>query len=78
MTARVEYGASIHAIFQLTVRRIQMFFSLKPAQSRGESSLKILGHWGSPFLRSKETSKQTNRQNHSLTDWRFYKEIRKL
>ena len=49
LTARV---ASIHAIFQLTVRRIQMFFSLKPSQSQGESSLKISSRWGSPFLRS--------------------------
>ena len=64
LTARVECGASIHAIFQLTVRRIQMFFSLKPSQSQGESSLKISARWGSPFRRSQGTSKQT----HSLTD----------
>ena len=49
LTARV---ASIHAIFQLAVRRIRMFFSLKPSPSQGESSLKISGRWGSPFRRS--------------------------
>ena len=52
LTARVEFGASIHAIFQLTVRRIQMFFSLKPSQSQGESYLKISARWGSLFRRS--------------------------
>ena len=52
LTARVECGASIHAIFQLTVRRIRMFFSLKPLQSQGKSSLKISGRWDSPFRRS--------------------------
>ena len=67
LTARVECGASIHAIFQLTVRRIQMFFSLKPSQSQGESSLKISARWGSPFRRSQGTNKHT----HSLTDWCF-------
>ena len=36
LTARVECGASIHAIFQLTVRRIRMAFSLKPSFSQGE------------------------------------------
>ena len=68
LTARVECGASIHAIFQLTVRRIQMFFSLKPSQSQGESSLKISARWGSPFRRSQGTNKHTHRQTHSLTD----------
>ena len=52
LTARVECGASIHAIFQLTVRRIRMFFSLKPSSSQGVSSLKISARWGSPFRRS--------------------------
>ena len=52
LTARVECGASMHAIFLLMVRRIQMFFSLKPSQSQGESSLKISARWGSPFRRS--------------------------
>ena len=66
LTARVECGASIHAIFQLTVRQIQMFFSLKPSQSQGESSLKISARW---------ENKQTNKQTHSLTDWRFYRVI---
>ena len=42
----------IHAIFLLTVRRIWMFFSLKHSATRGESSLKILARWGSPFRRS--------------------------
>ena len=49
LNARV---ASIHAIFQLMVRRIQMFFSLKHSASQGESSLKISARWGSPFRRS--------------------------
>ena len=51
-------------IFLLTVRRIRMFFSLKPSQSQGESSLKMSARWGSPFRRSQGTNKQT----HSLTD----------
>ena len=44
--------STIHAIFLLTVRRIWMFFSLKPSPSQGESSLKISARWGSPFRRS--------------------------
>ena len=52
LTARVECGASIHTIFLLTVRLIRMFLSLKPPLSQGKLSLKISGHWGSPFLRS--------------------------
>ena len=64
LTTRVECGASIHAIFQLTVRGIQMFFSLKNSQCQGKSSLKISAHWGSPFRRSQGTNNQTN----SLTD----------
>ena len=58
-------------IFLITVRRIRMFFSLKPSQSQGESSLKILARWGSPrrFRGVREqTNKQTNKQTHSLTD----------
>ena len=58
------------SFFLLTVRRIRMFFSLKPSLSQGESSLKISDCWGSPFRRSQGTSKQTKR--HSLTDKRFY------
>ena len=48
----------------LTVRRIRMFFSLKPSLSQGELNLKISARWDSPFLRSKGTNKQTDR----LTD----------
>ena len=66
---------TIHAIFLLTVRRIRMFFSLKPSPSQGESSLKISGRWGSPFRRSQGTSKHPNTQTHSLTDWCFEREI---
>ena len=51
-------------IFLLTVRRIRMFFSLKPSASQGESSLKISALWGSPFRRSQGTNIQTN----TLTD----------
>ena len=42
-----------------------VFFSLKPFLSQGESSLKISACWGSPFggVRGK-----TNKQTHSLTD----------
>ena len=65
-TARVECGASIHAIFQLTVQRIQMFFSLKPSQSQGKSSLKISARWVTPFWRSQGTDKQTNSLNDRL------------
>ena len=46
---------TIHAIFLLTVRRIRMFFSLKPSLSQGESFLKIWGRWGS--LRNIQTDK---------------------
>ena len=52
LTARLECGASIHAIFLLTVRRIRMFFSLKHFASQGESSLKISARWCSSFRRS--------------------------
>ena len=62
-------------IFLLTVRRIRMFFSLKPSQSQGESSLKISARWGSPFRKSQGTNKQTNTLTHSLTDWCFYRVI---
>ena len=55
---------TIHAIFLLTVRRIRMFFSLKPYPSQGESCLKISARRGSPFRRSSGTSKHTD----SLTD----------
>ena len=41
LTARV---ANIHAIFLLTVRRIRMFFSLKPPLPQGKSSQKISAH----------------------------------
>ena len=51
-------------IFLLTVRRIRMFFSLKPSPFQGESSLKISARQGSPFWRSQGTNKQSNR----LTD----------
>ena len=64
---------TIHAIFLLTVRRIPMFFSLKPSPYQRESSLKISARWGSPFRRSWGTSKQTD--THSLTDWCFDREI---
>ena len=57
-----------HAIFLLTVRRIWMFFSLKPSPYQGESFLKISGRWDSPFRRSQGTSKQTHKLTHSLTD----------
>ena len=43
---------------------IKMFFSLKPSQSQGESSLKISARWGSPFRRSQGTSKHTNSLTH--------------
>ena len=44
------------------------FYSLKPSQSQGESIFKISARWGLPFWRSWGTSKQTDRQTHSLTD----------
>ena len=62
LTARVECGASIHAIFQLTVRRIQMIFSLKPSESQGGSSLKLAG-----VHRFGGVREHPNRQTHSLT-----------
>ena len=64
-----------HAIFLLTVRRIWMFFSLKPSPYQGESSLKISGRWGLPFRRSQGTSKHTHKLTFSLTDWCFDREI---
>jgi len=72
LTARVECGASIYAIFLLTVRRIRMFFSLKPSLSQGESSLKILVEGVRRFGGVKE---QTNKQTDSLTDKCFYRVI---
>ena len=51
-------------IFLLTVRRIRMFFSLKPFLTQGGSSLKISVRWGSPFWRSQGTSKHTNSLTH--------------
>ena len=63
LTARV---ASIHAIFQLTVRRIRMFFSLKPSQSQAESSLKISARWVSP-LGNKQTDSLTHKKIQLMT-----------
>ena len=61
---------TIHAIFLLTVRRIQKFISLKPSPSQVETSLKISARWVRRFGGVRE---QTNRQTDSLTDWRFYR-----
>ena len=69
MTARVT---SIHAIFQLTVRRIWMFFSLKPSPSQGNHPSKFQFAGVHRFGGVRE---QTNKQTHSLTDWRFYRVI---
>ena len=71
MTARVKCGASIHAIFQLTVRRIQMLFSLKPSQSQGES-FQLAG-----VRRFGGVREHPNTQTHSLTDWCFDRVIEK-
>ena len=50
---QVPLGCTIiHAIFLLTVRRIRIFFSLKPSLFQGKSSLKISACWGSLFWRS--------------------------
>ena len=68
MAARVECGASIHAIFQQTVQRIQMLFSLKPSSSQAESSLKFSARWGS-------LEELGNKQTDSLTDWCFDREM---
>ena len=62
--ARVKCGGGKHAIFQLTVRRIRMFFSLKPSQSQGESSLKISGRGICRFGGDREHKTHTN----SLTE----------
>ena len=62
---------TIHAIFLITVRRIRMFFSLKPFLFHGESSLEISAGW---FAVSEELG---NKQTDSLTDWRFYRVILK-
>ena len=69
------FRTTLNAIFLLTVRRIRMFFSLKPSPSQGESSLKISARWGSAFP-EELGNKQTNRLTHSLTDWCFDREIR--
>ena len=63
LTARVECGASIHAIFQLTVRRIQMFFSLKPSQFQGESKFQLAG------VRRAVSEELGNIQTDRLTHW---------
>ena len=72
LTARVECGASIHAIFELTVRRIQMFFSLKPSQSQGGSSLKISARWS--WGTNKHTESLTDRLALLLHDFYLYEE----
>ena len=51
-TTHVVVSVKHNITANITVRRIQMFFSLKPSQSQGESSLKISARWGSPFRRS--------------------------
>ena len=69
LTARIaSIHALIHAIFLLMVRRIQMFFSLEPSLSQGESSLKISARWVRRFGGVREqTNKQTNKQTDRLT-----------
>ena len=59
---------TIHAIFLLTVRRIRMFFSLKPSLSQGKN-FSSLGLAVSEELGS-------NKQTDSLTDWCFDREIK--
>ena len=54
-----------HAIFLLTVRQIQMFFSLKHSASQGESSLKIQL---AGIRRFRGVREQANKQIHSLAD----------
>ena len=49
-------GRQYTCYFRQAVRRIRMFFSLKPFQFQGESSLKISARWGLPFRRSQGTS----------------------
>ena len=63
--ARVQHCR--RSIFLLKVRRIWMFFSLKPFASKGESSLKISAYQVYLFRRSLGTNKHTD----SLTYKRF-------
>ena len=55
---------------KLTVRRIQIFFSLKP------QNFSSLGFAVSEELGNKQTNNQTNKQTDSLTDWCFDREIK--
>ena len=52
-------------IFLLTVRRIWMFFILKPSLSPGESSLKISARWDGV---REQTYKQTHRYPTALVN----------
>ena len=58
-------------LFLLSVRQIRMFFSLKHSASQGESFLKF--QLAGFVVLEEQTSKQTDRLTHSLTDWRFYR-----
>ena len=51
--------ASIHVIFQLTIRRIRIFISLKHSTSQGESSLKISARYILETLGNKQIHTQT-------------------
>ena len=65
-------GASMHANFQQTVRRIQMFFSPKPSLSQGKYPSKFQLAW---VRRFGGVRVQTNTQTHSLTDWCFDRDM---
>ena len=72
----IECGASIHAIFQLTVRRIKMFFSLKPFNPKWNhpSKFQLTGVRRFGGVRE-QTNTQTDSLTHSLTEWCFDREI---
>ena len=61
LTARVGYGASIHAIFQLMVRQIQMFFPNPKGNHPSKFHVAGVRRFGG-------VREQTHRLTHSLID----------
>ena len=68
---------TIHAIFLLAVRRIRMFFSLKPSpyQGKGNHPSKF---WLAGIRRFGGVREQTSKQTHSLTYKCFYRVMENL
>ena len=54
---------------------VTLFIVLMQTSVFATTYVVVSARWGSPFRRSQGTSKQTDRQTHSLTDWCFYRVI---